>query len=316
MPHVKVTDIAYGRLRVPDLDVMEEFLTRFGMVRSERTANALYMRGTDPAHHLHVSEKGDPKFIGLAYYVESEDDLKRIAKAPGATGIENIDEPGGGKRVRLKEPNGYQIEVVYGVAVPPPLALPPRQKLNSGEDPLSRAGELMRLPKGPSRVKRIGHGVMNTPKMKETVGWFRDTLGFICSDDVYDGGRENVIGSFNRLDCGDRFVDHHVFFCLQHEKTGLNHLSFEVQDIDDVAMGHGYLKQFGKYEHMWGLGRHLLGSQVYDYWADPWGRVHEHWADSDRLNVKNGSNLLPREEALISQWGEPPPEKFINHVSS
>jgi hypothetical protein len=66
---------------------------------------------------------------------------------------------------------------------------------------------------------------------------------------------------------------------------------------------------------MWGLGRHLLGSQVYDYWADPWGRVHEHWADSDRLNIKNGSNLVPREEALVSQWGEGPPEKFINHAS-
>ena len=51
MAWAKVTDIAYGRLRAPDLDVMEEFLTRFGMHRSDRTANALYMRGTDPAHH-------------------------------------------------------------------------------------------------------------------------------------------------------------------------------------------------------------------------------------------------------------------------
>ena len=63
-------------------------------------------------------------------------------------------------------------------------------------------------------------------------------------------------------------------------------------DIDDVCMGHDYLKKFGKYEHMWGIGRHVLGSQVYDYWADPWGRVHEHWADSDRLNLANGSNLV------------------------
>ena len=115
MAWAKVTDIAYGRLRAPDLDVMEEFLTRFGMHRSDRTANALYMRGTDPAHHLHITEKGDPKFVGLAYYVESEDDLKRLAKAPGATGVETIDEPGGGKRVRLTEPNGYQIEVVCGI---------------------------------------------------------------------------------------------------------------------------------------------------------------------------------------------------------
>ena len=116
MAWVKVTDIAYGRLRAPDLDVMEEFLTRFGMHRSERTDKALYMRGTDPVHHIHVTEKGDPKFVGIAYYAESEDDLKRLTKAPGASGIENIDEPGGGKRVRLTEPNGYQIEVVCGIA--------------------------------------------------------------------------------------------------------------------------------------------------------------------------------------------------------
>jgi len=314
MPHIKVSDIAYGRLRAPDLDVAEEFLTRFGMKRADRTANALYMRGTDPAHHIHVTEKGEPKFVGLAYYAESEDDLERLAKAPGASEVEAIDEPGGGKRVRLTEPNGYQIEVVHGIATLPAIEAK-RQKLNTGEAPLSRAGELMRLPKGPSHVKRIGHGVLMTPKFHETVGWFREMLGFVCSDDVYAGEKDNLIGSFNRCDRGDAYVDHHVFFCLNHAKTGLNHLSFEVPDIDDVAMGHDYLAQFDKYEHMWGIGRHVLGSQVYDYWADPWGRVHEHWADSDRLNLANGSNLVAAEEALTSQWGEAPPAKFIDHAS-
>jgi len=314
MAHIKVSDIAYGRLRAPDLDIAEEFLTRFGMIRAERTANALYMRGTDPAHHIHVTEKGEPKFVGLAYYADSADDLARLAKAPGASAIEAIDEPGGGKRVRLTEPNGYQIEVVHGIAALPAIETK-RQKLNTGEAPLSRAGELMRLPKGPSHVKRSGHGVLMTPKFHETVGWFREMLGFVCSDDVYVGEKNNLIGSFNRCDRGDAYVDHHVFFCLNHTKTGLNHLSFEVPDIDDVAMGHDYLAQFGKYEHMWGIGRHVLGSQVYDYWADPWGRVHEHWADSDRLNLANGSNLVPAEEALTSQWGEAPPAKFIDHAS-
>ncbi|HEX4409423.1 MAG TPA: VOC family protein [Xanthobacteraceae bacterium] len=313
MAWVKARDIAYGRLRSPDLDVAEEFLTRFGLHRVARTDTALYMRGTDPVHHLHVTEKGDSKFVGLAYYVDSEDDLKRLAKAPGATGVEHIDEPGGGKRVRLTEPNGYQIEVVCDLEKVDPIAVP-RQKMNTGAAPTARAGELMRLPKGPAHVKRIGHGVMMTPKFRETVDWFREYLGFICSDDVYAGEENNLIGSFNRCDNGDNYVDHHVFFCLKHEKTGLNHMSFEVPDIDDVCMGHDYLKKFG-YEHMWGIGRHVLGSQVYDYWADPWGRVHEHWADSDRLNIANGSNLVSVDEALVSQWGEKPPEKFINHAS-
>jgi len=313
MALIKVTDIAYGRLRAPDLDMMEEFLTHFGMLKAERTNKALYMRGTDSPHHIHVTEKGDPGFVGLAYYAASEDDLRRVAKAPGASGVEEIDEPGGGKRVRLKEPNGYQVEVVYGIETLEPVPVS-RQPLNSGLEPLKRAGDLMRLPKGPSRVKRIGHGVMASPRVVETVQWFRETLGFIRSDDVYAGTRDNIIGSFNRCDRGDEYVDHHVFFCIVNEKAGLNHLSFEVQDVDDVFMGHDYLAQLGKYEHMWGLGRHLLGSQVYDYWADPWGRVHEHWADSDRLNAKNGSSLLSAEEALVSQWGGPPPEKFIQRV--
>ena len=47
MAWIKATDIAYGRFRAPDLDVEEEFLSRFGMTRSERTPTALYMRGTD-----------------------------------------------------------------------------------------------------------------------------------------------------------------------------------------------------------------------------------------------------------------------------
>jgi hypothetical protein len=63
------------------------------------------------------------------------------------------------------------------------------------------------------------------------------------------------------------------------------------------------------------VGRHLLGSQVYDYWADTWGRVHERWADTDRLNARTPGNLLSVEEGFVSQWGEAPPDKFIHHVS-
>ena len=34
MAVIKVRDLAYGRLRAPDLDLEEEFLTAFGMVRA------------------------------------------------------------------------------------------------------------------------------------------------------------------------------------------------------------------------------------------------------------------------------------------
>lgn len=314
MAIAKVRDIAWGRLRSPDLDAQEEFLTNFGMVRAARTGRALYMRGTDPHHHLHVTELGEPGFVGFAYYASSEEDLKRLAKVPGSSGIEHMDEPGGGQRVRLTEPHGYQIEVVWGQEKATPL--PVRQNVvNWGEEKFRRVGKLCRLAKGPSQVKRMGHGVLMTKDVKAAAKWYRDTLGFICSDDVYAGDKDNIIGSFNRCDAGEDYVDHHVFFAVHGDRNGLNHFSYEVQDFDDVMLGHEHMRQLGKYKHFWGIGRHLLGSQVFDYWADPWNRVHEHWTDTDVLNAANGSNLISAEEGLGSQWGERAPQAFIQHCT-
>ena len=314
MPVVKVRDIAYGRLRAPDLDIMEAFLTAFGMVRADRTEEKLFMRGSDPDHHIHITEKGPPGFIGLAYNADSAEDLTRLAELPGASAIEGIDEPGGGRRVRLTEPNGYEIEVIHGQTLLDPLPVSYPQQ-NSGPEGSRRLGEPLRLHQGPSRVKRIGHGVLGSPMVMETVAWFRDTLGFIASEDVYAGSPDNIIGSFNRCDRGEAYVDHHVFFCIRNETSGLNHLSFEVHDIDDVFTGHAHLKTQGRYEHMWGVGRHLLGSQVFDYWADPWGRMHEHWSDTDRLNAEKAGNLIAAEDGFREQWGEPAPKKFLERIS-
>jgi catechol 2,3-dioxygenase-like lactoylglutathione lyase family enzyme len=313
MPAAKVTDIAFGRLQSPSLDEAEEFLVNFGMVRVERTRDALYMRGTDPHHHLHVTHQGPSKFVGLAFFVESEDDLKRFAKTPGASGIENIDEPGGGKRVWISDPHGYRMELVCGMQALP--RLPTREHvLNWGDEKLRRAGQLMRLERGASQVKRIAHAVIMTQNAKEKVKWYREMFGFIPSDEVYAGTPENIIASFNRCDRGETFVDHHVFLCIEGPRAGLNHLSFEVQNIDDVMLGHEHLRKIGKYAHVWGIGRHILGSQIYDYWKDPWGRVHEHWTDTDVLNAQHAPSLLSAEQGLDSQWGEAVPEEFITHA--
>ncbi len=313
MGGIKVSDIAFGRMRAPDLDRAEQFLTDFGLVRSDRTRTALYMRGTDPAHHLYVAELGEPALVGCGFYARSEADLHEIARADGASAVESIDEPGGGKRVRLRDPLGYQIEIVHGIEQPAALPLK-RQKLNYGSERLRRAGELMRLDKGPAHVRRIGHMVLMSTDLPKTVRWYRSMLGFLCSDDVYAEREDNLVGSFNRCDRGDEYVDHHVFFCIQGKKVGLNHLSFEVEDIDDVMLGHEHLKQKG-YRHAWGIGRHRLGSQVYDYWYDPWGRGHEHWTDTDLLNAAAPPQLARAMIDTASQWGEGAPQEFREHAT-
>jgi catechol 2,3-dioxygenase-like lactoylglutathione lyase family enzyme len=313
VPVIKVTDLAYGRLQSPDLDEAEEFLTAFGLVRTARTRDALYMRGTDPPHHVHVTHLGPSKFVGLGFFAASEDDLVKLARVPGASGVEHVDEPGGGKRVTLKDPLGYRVEVVWGMQTLPPLPAA-EQSINTGANKLRRTGELLRVERRPSRVKRIAHAVLMTPNARDKVRWYRETLGFLPSDEVYEGSQDNIVASFNRCDRGETFVDHHTFLCFESPTVGLNHLSFEVQSFDDLMVGHEHLHRAGKYRHVWGVGRHLLGSQIYDYWEDPWRRVHEHWTDSDVLNAHAQAGLHPIEIGFSAQWGTPPPEDFVNHA--
>ncbi len=311
---IKVADMACARVRVPDLDVAEQFLTDFGLITVGRFDSKLFMRGAGRAHHIYIAEQGEPGLIGFAFQAKCAADLERAAALPGAeSGVEDIGEPGGGQRVRLREPNGYQIEIVCGIEEVAPLEIH-HQPLNTGTEPLARKGELYRLPKGIPPVLRIAHGVIVTPRLAETTAWFRDNLGFIGSDNVYSGSPDNQLGSFNRCDCGDEYVDHHTLGLFDFGgQLGMHHISFEVADIDAVMAGHFYLRELGRYEHKWGVGRHNLGSQVFDYWADPWGRVHERWADSDRLNASDGTLQAPVEE-LASQWGDPQPEAFMQAV--
>jgi catechol 2,3-dioxygenase-like lactoylglutathione lyase family enzyme len=312
MSIVKASDIAFARFQAPDLDVAERFLLDFGLQRVERTASALYMRATDPDPFVYVAHLGEPRLLSSAWHVASEDDLKAAAKMPGASPIESLDEPGGGRRVRLTDPIGYTVELVHGRQATTAIPVTP-VALNFGWDGLRRK-TLQRFPSRPSNVKRIAHLVLTTTDVPNVVRWYRETLGLVRSEDIYSGDEHNIIGSFNRCDGGETYVDHHVLFCRNGDRNGLNHVSFEVQDFDDLMLGHDYLHS-KQYRHMWGVGRHLLGSQVFDYWCDPWGRVHEHWTDSDRLNVEGESRLLPREEAYRSQWGPSAPREFHGYAT-
>jgi hypothetical protein len=57
---IKIQDIAYMRFGAPDLEMMEAFLGEFGMIRTERTDDTLYMRGLDEDPFLHVTHRGAP----------------------------------------------------------------------------------------------------------------------------------------------------------------------------------------------------------------------------------------------------------------
>lgn len=305
---IKVTDLAYVRFRAPDLDRMEAFLTDFGMVRAARTDTALYMRGSDPLHHIHVTELGEPAFVGVGLQAARAADLDVLAAAAGASAVEAIDEPGGGRRVRLTDPNGIAVEVVHGMAAVAPLAVPSR-RVNVGSE-RRRLGEAQAVTRGPAHVKRLGHFVLLVNDFRETERFYHAHFGLVNSDEIYLGDRAQVLAAFMRCDRGADYVDHHTFLALGAGTVELNHVSFEVQDLDDLMTGHEHLAERG-YEHRWGVGRHILGSQIYDYWRDPWGRVHEFWTDGDLFNDRSPTNAVAAEMGgPASHWGPPAPSPF------
>lgn len=307
MPVIKAKGIAYVRLSAPDLDKMEQFLVDFGMERAARTADRLYMRGCGADHHIHITHQGPAGFIGFAYLAGSEADLEKLSReVPGASAVEPIDEPGGGKRVRLTEPNGFQVEVVHGIEGRAGEPLVVSRVRHAGESSARH---------GPGRVRRLAHGVLATPMLHETIKWFRDTLGFIVTDELFVGAEDNIIGSFNRVDAGDDFVDHHVIFILRNNAgAGMHHVSFEVADVNDVFIGHSHLRQKG-YEHIRGIGRHALGSQIFDYWVSPYDQMHEHWSSNERFTATSGNGMVRIGDGMVHDTGDKPSEKFVKQAT-
>lgn len=309
MSAIKVSDLAYTRTRVPDLDAAERFLTDFGLIPTVREPHRRFFRAADPSPYCYVIEEGPAHYLGFAFHAKSRADLEALAAREGLP-IEPIDAPGGGVRVRLQEPNGYDADVVFGIEAAQPIPVA-RPEMNTAAHPLRRAGKLFRAKTGePTPVRRLAHVVLASPIIPETTRWFREKLGLIASDEIVAGPEQELIGSFMRIDEGERYVDHHSIFVIRHPTAGLQHISFEAQDMDAVLADHNYLEGLGRYEHLWGIGRHLLGSQVFDYWADPFGYTHEHWADTDRLNATTPTNVVDAREGLRTQWGEGSTERF------
>ncbi len=298
---IKVKDIAYVRFSAPDLDEMERFTQDFGLVTVLRDDDHLYSRGTDPDAYVHVVERGEPGFAGVAFEAQSAEDLKAVAQLEGASEVEKIEAPGGGIRVRLVDPNGNQVEVVHGREAPSPLPVRKPSPLNRGSD-RQRFGELQRLEAGPAQVKRIGHCVVRVSDFNESADWYASRFGFLRSDEVYLGDESNTVTAFMRCDLGETHVDHHTFLCVGLGEPGFDHAAFEVEDFDSIMLGHDQLKN-GGYEHHAGIGRHVLGSQIFDYWKDPWGHVLEHFSDGDLLNASAPIGRFDPATALGTQWG-------------
>jgi len=307
-PTAKATALAYLMFHRPDLDKAERFLNAFGLRTVLRDAELLLLRGAGEAPFCYVVTKADrPRFVGFGLSVGAVADLSALARLPGASGIEASPWPGGGRRVRLTDPSGFEVHAIAEMTVAP--LLPYRSPLSFNSiGAAARVNTAQRPPLTPPEIIKLGHLVLEIADYQATCAWYTQHFGFIPSDvQLLPDGSPAV--TFLRLDLGDAPADHHTLALAQGFAPLYSHSAYELVDADAVAMGQRVLEQ-GEWRHAWGMGRHILGSQIFDYWQDPWGDKHEHYCDGDLFTADQPMGIHAASRQAMSQWGPLMPRSF------
>jgi len=310
-PVIKVQDIAWLAFEKPDLTRAEAFAKAFGFSTVVRTPEELQLRGTDAGAPCVILRRGQrSRFVGTAFKAHDEADLLRLADATGTT-ARPLPETIGGLTVELIDPSGIPVHVVAGIHQLEALPAQSHHTFNFGHQ-LQRTNATQRPAREPARVQRLGHVVLQTTKYREALDWYLDNLGMIVSDFLFFPGQRHrgPTMSFIRCDRGTTPADHHTLAIALGPSNRYVHSAYQVCDLDALAAGGEHLAGHG-YHRSWGIGRHIQGSQLFDYWRDPDGFMVEHFSDGDMFDSTLEPGWAPFTASGLAQWGPPVTKDFL-----
>ncbi|GFF94844.1 hypothetical protein IFM53868_07722 [Aspergillus udagawae] len=277
--------LVHMRYQHPNLIDITAFLQDFGMYMAKRTANQVWYRGygTDQA-----------------------------AELPTGSAIKELtDAPGGGYLVTVTDPEGFPVNLMYGqqLAKPGPY---PESLVFTTEVEKPRIRRFQRFEEGPAAVYKLGHYGLCVKDFPEMVAFYTTTFNLVPTDFLHvgEGSQKKNVALFAHIERG---ADYYTFFMSTNRTSHVHHCSFEVHDFDTQKLGHQWLAKKG-YSSVWGVGRHILGSQIFDYWWDTTGNMIEHYADGDIVNEKTPIGYRPAGDESLAIWGPGPeiPAWFLN----
>jgi hypothetical protein len=85
-----------------------------------------------------------------------------------------------------------------------------------------------------------------------------------------------------------------------------------VPDVDDIGRGAHRMLDGHPERHVWGLGRHHIGSNFFWYLKDPAGNFSEYYSDMDC--IVDDAVWKPEvftDMRILYNWGPPVPPSFI-----
>ncbi|KAJ5042689.1 uncharacterized protein L3040_004088 [Drepanopeziza brunnea f. sp. 'multigermtubi'] len=301
---IQIQKLSHVYLRHADPEAFLTFAAAFGFEEEARDDDAVYLRGYGVDPYCYVVLGKERAFEGGAWTVKSREDLEKAMRLPGATRRDLVGVPGAGELVSVSSPGGTKMHLLWGQQTrAAPSTEPSAQVVSVGpaNHPFmkERKGAFQRFKPGPAMIHKLGHYGYISSAFDADLAFYLDNFNLTPSDILYDPSQPALdILAFLHVDLGTEFSDHHSLF-------------IQLSDFDTQLLGHQWLAtQPGPHAPVWGVGRHVLGSQIFDYWRDPSGFKIEHYADGDEVNCETPVARLPAGPDTLSVWGPPLPVDF------
>ena len=217
--------------------------------------------------------------------------------------------------VTLHDQEGFPINLLHGQTKKEAGPYPEILTINYEKDK-PRVARFQRFKPGPAAVHKLGHYGLCVTNFPAQMAWYTRTFNLVPTDILYindssaENGRKDV-AIFAHIDLGPTPVDHHTFFMSSNATAHVHHASFEVHDFDTQSLGHEWLAKKG-YTSVWGVGRHILGSQLFDYWWDTTGNMIEHYADGDLVSEETSVGWGLAGDESLAVWGPEVPKWFLD----
>lgn len=276
----RVTGVRSVELGVRDIHESVKFYSEmWGLEVASTERETVHMRGTGSEHHLvSLRQTGQPTLLGVHFAAGDRaavDALHGSAKGYGVkvNGEAALlpKEAGGGYGFRFKSPDGL---------------------------PLCVSCEVTRhdnVVTDRSKPTKVSHVVLNSAATDEQVPFFIDALGFKLSDSSH---------MMEFLRCSS---DHHAIAVFRNKGPSLNHVAFEMPNIDGLMLGVGRLKSNG-IDPEWGIGRHGPGNNVFSYFVEPNGFVTEYTTEvsqiDESIHVPQDPAYWDRMAPTTNNWGD------------
>jgi catechol 2,3-dioxygenase-like lactoylglutathione lyase family enzyme len=287
----RLTSVTIG---VPDVGAAAAYYEEFGLtpVGDGRFATV------DGGEQLRLVPSPRRRLVEICVGADDADDLGRIAAQLsklrvavecGDGGVAAVD-PGTQARVAVRV-----AERMRQTETPPAPCNTPGciGRINGRADAVTRETAV--------HPRKLGHVVLGSTDTAASERFFIEGLGFKVSD--------TVPGLATFLRCS---TDHHNLLVQAAPIDFLHHTSWQLDDVDEVGRAATAMLANDPSRHVWGIGRHCIGSNFFWYLKDPAGNFTEYYADLDCIiddqlwtpGVWEGARSL-------YSWGPPPPMSFL-----